>query len=111
MSHHILSNCKQFNELKNNGKKIGYIKINSEDGQLSYSIKECEGGILFYNLRYHPENKKTHKIIFYNVVPNYMTIYAKIIREHNENLIEEYFNKKINEFNIKISNYGGWGWK
>lgn len=111
MSQHYLSNCKTIEELKIIGRKIGYIKINTEIGQLSYSIKEYNGGVLFYNLRYHPENKKSHKIIFYNVVPSYMTLYAKIIREHNENLIREYFDKKIEDFNIKISNYGGWGWQ
>lgn len=99
---------KSIDVLKNMGKKIGYIKINTEIGQLSYSIKEYDGGLLFYNLRYHPENIKSHKIIFYNVVPRYMTMYANVIHEHNTNLIEEYFDKKINEFNVKISNYGGW---
>jgi hypothetical protein len=108
MSIHNLTNCKTIDELKIRGKKIGYIKINTEIGQLSYSIKEYDGGLLFYNLRYHPENIKRHQIIFYNVVPKFMTMYANVIREHNENLIEEYFDKKIDEFNIKISNYGGW---
>lgn len=95
-------------ELKRYGLKIGYIKINCKLGQLSYSIKECDNGLLFYNLRYHPENIKTHKIIFYNVVPNYMTMYNKQIRDYNESLIKEYFDKNIDEFKTKLSNYGGW---
>ena len=111
MSQYYLSNCKSIDELKISGIKIGYIKINTEIGQLSYSIKLCDGGLWFYNLRYHPENKKSHKIIFYNVVPKYITLYGKIIREHNECLIREYFDKKIDDFNVKISNYGGWSWK
>lgn len=101
-----MSNCKIIEEIRNNGKKIGYIKINCEKGQLSYSIKEFEGGVLFYNLRFHPENIKSHRIIFYNVSSNYMTIYAKVIRENNENLVKQYFDKKINDFKVKISNYG-----
>lgn len=92
------------------GFKIGYIKINCELGQLSYSIKYCDGGILFYNLRYHPENIKSHRIIYYNVVPSYMSEIGNLIREHNIGLIEEYWGKKITEFKTKISNYGGWGW-
>lgn len=95
-------------DLKRFGLKIGYIKINCELGQLSYSIKECKGGVLFYNLRHHPENIKTHKIIFYNVVPNYMTIYGKQIREYTECLIKQYFDKNIEQFKVKLSNYGGW---
>lgn len=108
MSQYNNSNCKTIEELKNTGKKIGYIKINSEIGQLSYSIKECDGGVLFYNLRYHPENIKSHKIIFHNIIPNYMALYGKLIHEYNETLIEKYFGKKINDFKTKISNYGGW---
>lgn len=106
-----MSNFKSIDYIKHNGKKIGYIKINSEKGQLSYSIKEFDRGVMFYNLRYHPENIKPYRIIFHNVVHNYMNIYANVIREYNENLIEKYFNKKINDFHHKINNYGGWGWR
>lgn len=97
-----MSECKTLTK----GKKIGYIKINCDKGQVSYSVRENDGSIIFFNLRYHSENIKPHNIIFYNVIPNYMTKYSKVIREYNEDLVQKYFDKNIDEFIVKISNYG-----
>lgn len=106
-----MSDCKMMNSKNDNGlikqsKKFGYIKINCDKGQVSYSIREIDGTIVFFNLRYHSENIKPHNIIFYNVIGNYMTKYSKAIREYNEDLVQKYFDKNIDEFIVKISNYG-----
>lgn len=110
-----MSDCKMMNSKNDNGlikqsKKFGYIKINCDKGQVSYSVRENErnspGTIVFFNLRHHPENIKPHNIIFYNVIGNYMTKYSKAIREYNEDLVQNYFDKNIDEFIVKISNYG-----
>lgn len=99
--------CLNQNELYKKGTKIGYIKINSRFGQLSYSVKEYIGGLWFYNLRYHPENIKNKSIIFYNVVPEFMTTYGNVIEEYNFGLIEKYWKSNGEDFKVHIRSYGG----
>lgn len=87
--------------------KLGYFKANSIKGQFAFTVTITNEALCFKNFRYHPENIKTHNIIYCNVDQKKYSLYSKSVMEYISNYIEQYFNLTIDDFKVKISRLMG----
>lgn len=81
-------------------KKIGYIKINSVNGQITFCVFELENGILFNRPNVHKTNTKKNNVIHLNVNTELFIDRAKQIKQHCEMLIRVFLNLNINDFKM-----------
>lgn len=88
--------------------KLGYFKVNSIKGQFAFTVTINNDGLYFKNFKYHPENIKTHNIIYCNVDQKKFMLYSKSIMDYISNYIESYFKLNIDSFKVKISKLMGY---
>lgn len=101
---------KQFKEPRRNAEaktssrsKIGYIKINSVNGQITFSVFEVNGGgIYFKKPNKHIDRIKPSNIIHLNVDNEMFLEYSPQIKQHIDMLIRMFLDLHINEFTLAM---------
>ena len=81
-------------------KKIGYIKINSVNGQITFCVFELENGILFTQPNVHKNNTKKNNVIHLNVNTELFIDRARQIKQHCEMLIRVFLGLDLNKFKM-----------
>lgn len=74
--------------------KIGYIKINSVNGQVTFSVFENVGGIYFKKPNIHLDRIKPSNIIHLNVDNELFLEYSPQIKHHIDMLIRMFLQTK-----------------
>lgn len=94
--------------------KIGYIKINSTQGQITFCAFEIRPGILceiekrsivYERPNIHQKTKKKNNIIHLNIKPDLFMNHATKIKQHISMLIKVFLNLNINDFKIILHKY------
>lgn len=85
-----------------NRSKIGYIKINSTKGQITFVASDIGGGILYNRPNVHRGNVKQKNVIHMNVKPDLFIDYATQIKRHIQMLTKVFFDLDINDFQLII---------
>lgn len=80
--------------------KIGYIKINSTQGQLTFTVFEIFGGVLYNRPNIHKGNVKKNNIIHLNVKTDLFIDYASQIKQHIKMLIKMFLDLDIDDFEL-----------
>lgn len=89
--------------MKSIRQKIGYIKINSVNGQITFSVFEVNGGgIYFKKPNIHKDRIKPSNIIHLNVDNELFLEYSPQIKQHIDMLIRMYLDLHINEFTLAM---------
>lgn len=73
--------------MKSIRQKIGYIKINSVNGQVTFSVFENAGGLIFKKPNIHKDRIKPSNIIHLNVDNELFLEYSPQIKQHIDMLI------------------------
>lgn len=83
--------------------KIGYIKINSVNGQVTFSVFEVNGaGLIFKKPNIHLDRIKPSNIIHLNVDNEMFLEYSPQIKQHIDMLIRMFLDLHINEFTLAM---------
>ena len=83
--------------------KIGYIKINSVNGQITFSVFEVNGGgIYFKKPNKHIDRIKPSNIIHLNVDNEMFLEYSPQIKQHIDMLIRMFLDLHINDFTLAM---------
>lgn len=91
-------------ELKTKMSKIGYIKINSVNGQITFSVFEVNGGGLFFKKpNIHLDRIKPSNIIHLNVDNDLFLEYSPQIKQHIDMLIRMYLDLSTDSLNPKAT--------
>lgn len=85
--------------------KIGYIKINSTKGQVTFSVFEIFGGILYNKPNVHKENIKKNNIVHLNVKTDLFMNHATAIKQQIRTLIRVFLKSDIEDFKLILHNY------
>lgn len=94
------------NQFKNtDNQKIGYIKINSTLGQITFSAYEKFGGILYKRPNIHKKNIKSHNIIHLNVKTDLFMKYSNQIKQHISMLLRVFLDLNIDDFELILHNF------
>lgn len=80
--------------------KIGYIKINSTRGQITFVASDIGGGILYNRPNVHRGNVKQKNVIHMNVKPDLFIDYATQIKQHMRMLIKMFLDLDIDDFKL-----------
>ena len=83
-----------------NRTKIGYIKINSTRGQITFVANDIGGGILYNRPNVHRGNVKQKNVIHMNVKPDLFIDYATQIKQHMRMLIKMFLDLDIDDFKL-----------
>lgn len=83
-------------------KKIGYIKINSVNGQVTFSVFEVGVGLIFKKPNIHLDRTKPSNIIHLNVDNEMFLEYSPQIKQHIDMLIRMFLDLHINEFTLAM---------
>lgn len=75
--------------------KIGYIKINSVNGQVTFSVFEVAGGLIFKKPNIHLDRTKPSNIIHLNVDNELFIEYSPQIKQHIDMLIRMYLDFEL----------------
>ena len=98
-----LKNTKHEMRMKSIRQKIGYIKINSVNGQITFSVFEVNGGgIYFKKPNKHIDRIKPSNIIHLNVDNELFLEYSPQIKQHIDMLIRMFLDLSITEFTLAI---------
>lgn len=102
-------------ELKTKMSKIGYIKINSVNGQITFSVFEVNGGglytealppqrqgLFFKKPNIHKDRIKPSNIIHLNVDNELFLEYSPQIKQHIDMLIRMYLDLSITDFTLAM---------
>lgn len=89
-------------EHKNNMLKIGYIKINSVNGQITFSVFVNVGGIYFKKPNNNKDRIKPSNIIHLNVDNELFLEYSPQIKQHIDMLIRMFLDLSITEFTLAM---------
>lgn len=104
-------------ELKTKMSKIGYIKINSVNGQITFSVFEVngggiyftealppqrQGGLVFKKPNIHKDRIKPSNIIHLNVDNEMFLEYSPQIKQHIDMLIRMFLDLSITEFTLAM---------
>lgn len=83
--------------------KIGYIKINSVNGQITFSVfKVNGGGIYFKKPNKHTDRIKPSNIIHLNVDNELFLEYSPQIKQHIDMLIRMFLDLSITDFTLAM---------
>lgn len=89
--------------IKSIRQKIGYIKINSVNGQITFCVFRIGGGgIYFKKPNIHKDRIKPSNIIHLNVDNELFLEYSPQIKQHIDMLIRMYLDLHINEFTLAM---------
>ena len=89
-------------ETSSRRKKIGYIKINSVNGQVTFSVFENAGGLIFKKPNIHLDRIKPSNIIHLNVDNELFIEYSPQIKQHIDMLIRMYLDLSITDFTLAM---------
>ena len=89
----------------NERRKIGYIKINSTEGQLTFTVFEKTGAIIYNRPNVHRDNAKQKNVIHLNVKPDLFIDHALQIKQHMQMLIKVFFNLDVEDFELIIHKF------
>mgnify|MGYP003294301301 CR=1 FL=1 len=85
--------------------KIGYIKINSTQGQLTFTVFEIFGGVLYNKPNVHKGNVKKNNIIHLNVKTDMFIDHAVQIKQHMRMLIRVFLGLDIDDFELVMHKF------
>lgn len=85
--------------------KIGYIKINSTQGQLTFTVFEIFGGVLYNKPNVHKGNVKKNNIIHLNVKTDIFIDHAVQIKQHMRMLIRVFLGLDIDDFELVMHKF------
>lgn len=85
--------------------KIGYIKINSPEGQITFNAFEFFGGVLFNRPNIHKENIKKNNIVHLNVKTDLFMNHSTKIKQHIRMLIKVFLDLELEDFKLILHNY------
>lgn len=85
--------------------KIGYIKINSTQGQLTFTVFEIFGGVLYNKPNVHKANVKKNNIIHLNVKTDIFMDHAVQIKQHMRMLIRVFLGLDIDDFELVMHKF------
>lgn len=102
MKSKYLRNTKLEERMKSIRQKIGYIKINSVNGQITFSVFIVGAGIEFKKPNIHKDRIKPSNIIHLNVDNELFLEYSPQIKQHIDMLIRMFLDLHINEFTLAV---------
>ena len=85
--------------------KIGYIKINSTQGQLTFTVFEIFGGVLYNRPNIHKGNVKKNNVIHLNVKTDLFIEHAVQIKQHIRMLIRVFLKLDIDDFELVMHKF------
>lgn len=85
--------------------KIGYIKINSIKGQVTFTVFEIFGGVLYNKPNLHRENIKKNNIIHLNVKTDMFVDHASQIKQHIRMLIKVFLDLELDDFELVMHKF------
>lgn len=98
-----------------NKTKIGYIKINSTNGQITFNVYEIFGGVrseisggpavLFNRPNIHKENVKKNNIVHLNVKTDMFVDHAPQIKQHIRLLMKVFLDLEIEDFKLVMHEF------
>lgn len=88
------------NDMFRDCKKIGYIKINSCKGQITFVAFDKSGAVIYNRPNIHKDNIKKNNVIHLNVYTELFIEHAKQIKQHIEMLIRMYLDLDVKDFKM-----------
>lgn len=85
--------------------KIGYIKINSIKGQVTFTVFEIFGGVLYNTPNLHRENIKNNNIVHLNVKTDIFMDHASQIKQHIRMLIRVFLGLNYDDFKLVMHEF------
>lgn len=85
--------------------KIGYIKINSTEGQVTFNVFELFGAVLFNRPNIHKENIKKNNIVHLNVKTDLFMNHSTKIKQHIHVLTRVFLGLELDDFKLVMHNY------
>lgn len=85
--------------------KIGYIKINSTDGQITFNVYEIFGGVLFNRPNIHKNNVKKNNVVHLNVKTDMFVDHAPQIKQHIRLLIRVFLDLEFDDFKLVMHEF------
>ena len=85
--------------------KIGYIKINSTQGQLTFTVFEIFGDVLYNRPNIHKGNVKKNNVIHLNVKTDLFIEHAVQIKQHMRMLIKVFLDLDIDVFELVMHKF------
>lgn len=92
-------------QMRSDKTKIGYIKINSINGQVTFSVYETCGGILYNKPHIHKENIKKNNIVHLNVKSDLFMNHGSKIKQHIHLLCRMVLDLNYDDFKIILHNF------